>query len=130
MNNIKTLFLFVIFFLTLIACNQINNDRLFLGKAYAKKELSSALQDSSEHNVIDHKTVLIKDSLMAINIAESILFSMYGKENIIKQRPYETYYIDNYWIINGTLPKGHLGGTFQIIMDSRDLKIIKITHGK
>ena len=59
-----------------------------------------------------------------------MLFSIYGKDNIIKQSPYEIYFIDNYWVIGGTLPKEYLGGTFLIIIDSRNCKIIRITHGK
>jgi len=68
--------------------------------------------------------------LTAISVAEPILFSIYGKDNITKQRPYEIYFIDNYWVIAGTLPKGYLGGTFLIIIDSKDSEIIRITHGK
>lgn len=116
--------------LSLSVCGQAKGDRLFLGKTYAQEELKIALSDKSQHNVIDNKTVIIKDSITAISIAESILFSIYGKENIIEQKPYEIYLIDNYWIIIGTLPKNYLGGTFLIIIDSRDCKIIKITHGK
>ena len=101
-----------------------------LGKSYAEKELQSALTDKSQHNVINAKTVIIKDSVTAINVAEPILFSIYGKDNITKQRPYEIYFIDNYWLIGGTLPKESKGGTFLIIIDSRDCRIIKITHGK
>ncbi|HNI44451.1 MAG TPA: YbbC/YhhH family protein, partial [Chitinophagales bacterium] len=78
----------------------------------------------------DNKTAIIKDSLTAINVAEPILFSIYGKDNITKQRPYEVYFKDNYWLITGTLPSGWKGGTFLIIIDSRDCKVIRISHGK
>ena len=100
------------------------------GKSYAEQELKSALADKSQHNVIDSKTIIIKDSETAISIAEPILFSIYGKDNITKQQPYENYFIDNYWVISGTLPKKYLGGTFLIIIDARDCKIVRITHGK
>ncbi|WP_157844475.1 MULTISPECIES: NTF2 fold immunity protein [unclassified Chryseobacterium] len=112
------------------ACGQNKSERLILGKSYAQQELKSALTDKEQHNVIDNKSVIIKDSLTAINTAEAILFSIYGKDNITKQRPYETYLIDNHWVISGTLPKGYLGGTFLIIINAFDNKIIKITHGK
>ena len=115
---------------TICACGQTKSDRIIVGKSHAQKELKLALTDKSQHNVIDNKSVIIKDSLTAINIAEPILFSIYGKENIISQRPYEIYFIDNYWVINGTLPAEWKGGTFLIIIDSRNSKIIRITHGK
>jgi hypothetical protein len=130
MTNIKALYFLTLLTFTLTACGQTKGDRTRLGKSYAEYELKSALTNKSKHNVIDNKTVVIKDSLTAINIAEPILFSIYGKDNITKQRPYEIYFIDSYWVIGGTLPKEYLGGTFLIIIDSRDSKIIKITHGK
>jgi hypothetical protein len=128
-NEITVYFLILIIF-TLIACDQAKSDRIILGKEYAEQELKSSLANKSQHNITDNKTVSIKDSLTAINIAEPILFSIYGKDNIIKQRPYEIYFIDNFWIIIGTLPSGSLGGTFLIIIDSRDSKVIRISHGK
>ena len=115
---------------TLSCYGQTKNGRITLGKSYAREELESALTDTTQHNVIDHHTVFIKDSLMAISITETVLFSIYGKDKIIDQRPYETSFIDKYWVISGTLPKGYVGGTFLIIIDSRDNKIIRITHGK
>ena len=96
----------------------------------AEQELQSSLVDNSKHNLIDNKTAIIKDSVTAINVAEPILFSIYGKENIMNQRPYEIYFKDNYWLIEGTLPSGMKGGTFSIIIDGRDSKVIRITHGK
>ena len=130
MTNIKAFYFLTLLTFTLTACAQTKGNRTILGKLYAAQELKSALTDKSQHNVIDNKTVIIKDSLTAIEVAEPILFSIYGKDNIIKQRPYETYFIDSYWVICGTLPKEYLGGTFLLIIDSRDCKIIRITHGK
>jgi hypothetical protein len=130
MTTAKAIYFFTFLMLTLIACGQQQNARTILGKSYAENELKSALSDKTQHNVIDNKTVIIKDSSTAISVAEPILFSIYGKNNITQQRPYETYFIDNYWIIGGTLPKKSVGGTFLIIMDASNGRIIKITHGK
>lgn len=123
----KIINVFILLIFTLTSCEE---QHTILGKTYAEQELKSALRDSTQHNVIDKETVLIKDSLTAISVVEPILFSIYGKDNIIEQRPYEIYFIDKYWILSGTLPEGYKGGTFLIIMDSRDGKIIRVTHGK
>lgn len=130
MKNIKIIFFSALLTFTLTACRQIKDNRIILGKSYAEQELKSVLVGKSQHNVIDNKTIIIKDSSTAINVAEPILFSIYGKANIIKQRPYEIYFIDNYWVLTGTLPKAWVGGTFLIIIDSRNSKVLKITHGK
>jgi hypothetical protein len=110
------------------ACSQ--NNRTEFGKSYAEKELKLALSKESQHNVIDNKSVIIKDSSTAIKVVEPILFSIYRKENIESQKPYECYLIENYWVIAGTLPKDMVGGTFLIIIDARNSKVLKITHGK
>ncbi|MGS0747381.1 NTF2 fold immunity protein [Halpernia sp. GG3] len=106
------------------------NNRRILGKNFAEKELKLALSKESQHNFIDNKRIIIKDSLTAINVAEPILFSIYGKENIESQKPYETYLIENYWLITGTLSEDMRGRTFLIIIDARNSKVLKITHGK
>ncbi|KUJ60061.1 hypothetical protein AR687_20115 [Flavobacteriaceae bacterium CRH] len=123
----KYLFLSILIF-SLSSCSQ--NKRLFLGKEYAQEELKIALSKEPQHNVVNGETLIIKDSISAIKIAETVLFEIYGKQNIEKQKPYETYLIDTYWIISGTLPQKYKGGTFLIIIDSRNSKILKITHGK
>lgn len=101
-----------------------------IGYDHAENELNTALSEKSPHNVLNNSPVLIKDSSTAIQIAEPILYSIYGKENITKQRPYKIYFINYYWVIMGMLPFNSKGGTFLIIFDARDCKIIKLTHGK
>ncbi|MES2485170.1 MAG: YbbC/YhhH family protein [Bacteroidota bacterium] len=116
-------------FLTISACAQ-STDRMQLGRQYAEAELKAALSGKQSHNVITEKNLIIKDSVTAIAVAEPILFGIYGENNITKQRPYEVYLIDTYWLITGTLPKGMKGGTFLIIIDATNSKVILITHGK
>jgi hypothetical protein len=112
------------------SCGQNKSDRLILGKKYAEEELKSSLTDTTKHNVLKSETLIIKDSLTATTIAESILFGIYGKGNITKQKPYEVYHIENYWLLKGTLPKDSHGGTFFIILDARNSQTIRISHGK
>ena len=127
MIKAQSIFLFT---LILSACSLQSSERTILGKSYAERELKSALAEKIQHNVINDTTVIIKDSLTAINVTEPVLFSIYGKENITTQRPYEVYFIENFWIVKGTLPKGYNGGTFLIILDARNNRIIRVTHGK
>ncbi|REC57122.1 hypothetical protein DRF62_00935 [Chryseobacterium piscium] len=92
---------------------------------YAKTELKSAI---IKNEILPDR--VISDSQTAVDVAESILFKIYGEENIIKQRPYDVNFTDGYYIINGTFPKPTIGGTFLIIINSQDGKVIKLTHGK
>lgn len=130
MKQVNAVYMIILLTNTLMACGQTESDRTKLGRSHAEQELRAALDDDSQPNVIDHKSAIIRDSATAISIAESMLFNIYGKDNITAQRPYETYLIDDHWVISGTLPKDHIGGTFLIIIDSRDGRVIKITHGK
>lgn len=92
---------------------------------HAESELKNALINNE---ILPDK--VIPDSQTAVNVAENFIFNIYGKENIIQQRPFNLNLIDDYYIIEGTLPKNTLGGTFLIIINSKDGKIIKLTHGK
>jgi hypothetical protein len=130
MLSLKNIYFFAFIIFTFNACGQIKNNRWRLGRAYAEKELNTALTDKNQHNVLTTQGILIKDSITAVNIIEPILFSVYGKDNIAHQRPYECYFINSYWVITGTLPKSYKGGTFLLIMEARDCKIIRLTHGK
>lgn len=96
----------------------------------ARLELVKALQDSTAHNVIRADFVLFKNKEMVISYAELILFDMYGKENIERQKPYSIDYVDDHWIVRGNLPMNMRGGTFLIILEAHTGRILKITHGK
>ncbi len=87
-------------------------------------------KDNNEHNIIDNKVIIIKDSITAVSIVEPILFSIYGKDNIVLQRPYSTEFKGGKWIIKGNLKEGELGGTFIIIIDATNSKIIRLSHSK
>jgi hypothetical protein len=112
------------------SCNLSQSESIKSGRSHAENELQVALSDTTLHNIMNLDSFIIRKANVAISVAEPILFSMYGKENIINQRPYESYQIDKYWIISGTLPKGSAGGTFLIILDARNSKVIRLTHGK
>lgn len=73
---------------------------------------------------------VISNEEVALKYAELILFDIYGKDNIIEQRPYEINLTNEYWIIQGRLKEDIKGGTFLIIFNSKNGKIIKLTHGK
>ncbi|MES2775458.1 MAG: NTF2 fold immunity protein [Bacteroidota bacterium] len=127
----KYILIFCLFFSIKIFCfGQEQGDRLILGEGHAKKQLQLALSDTTIHNVVNPQVLILKDKEAALNVIEPILFGIYSKGNIIKQRPYEVYMIDNYWVISGTLPKGYKGGCFLIIVDATNSKIVRLTHGK
>ena len=122
-------FLFIIsVFFSQISWGQSYKGRTSLGADYAKLALKTALQNQTTKQILTGN--LIKDKETAIQISEAILFKIYGKDNIISQRPYETNFIDGYWVLNGTLPENAVGGTFLIIINATNGQIIELTHGQ
>ena len=102
--------------------------RAYDGEIYSKEQLERFIGDSTT-NLLQGE-ILINDKQTLIEIAEPILFRVYGKENIISERPYEIYLFGDYWIMNGTMPLSMKGGTFTIAINRKTCKVIGITHGK
>jgi hypothetical protein len=125
--NFKIAFIGLLF-ISLTSCGQTKSDRTQFGVEYAKSELKDALYNKKEKQIL--VDTFIKDKETATIVAEAILFKIYGKDKITKQRPYEINQINNYWVLNGTLPKNMLGGTFLIIINSTNGQIVKLSHGK
>ena len=131
MKNSSLIFLFI---LTLIFSNislaQDSDNRTYLGRENAEYQLREVIANNKLHNIINSTDKIIKTKEILIKIVEPILFDIYGKNNIEKQKPYEINDFENYYVINGTLEKGYKGGTFLLIIDKRNSQILKITHGK
>jgi len=111
----------------LLSCGQDPNQRIVLGEQNARQAIKNAINNKEHKPFYD---TLIKDKPTAIAVAEPILFEIYGKKNIVNERPYECYHIDGYWYISGTLPKNSMGGVFEIIISSKDGQVIKLIHGQ
>ena len=101
--------------------------RIFLGREVAKQHLKEVLALQSKPFASDS---LIKDSATAAAIAEPILFNMYGREQILSERPYEVYLIDSLWYLMGTIPEGSKGGGFEIVINSKNSQVMSLRHYK
>jgi NTF2 fold immunity protein len=121
-KNIQVLLIVI---LPLISCGQ--NSRIVPGEQGARQIVTNALNDSNYKPFYD---TLIKDRRTAIAVVEPILFGIYGKKIIIRERPYKCYLVDGYWCISGTLRKNYDGGVFEIIISSKNGEVIKLIHGK
>lgn len=83
------------------------------------------------YGVNDKQEGVIPDPQTAANLAEIILFPIYGEQTIIKQRPYKVQLQNNHlWSISGTLPSGSEGGCFHLLVEKKDGKILLISHEK
>ena len=103
------------------------HDHDTLGKVFASQQLHELLEGKGQPFTWD---TLIKNSSTAIAMVEPLLFDIFGKDQILSERPYEVYLIDSFWYLSGTIPKGWKGGGFEIILSAKDGKIIRLTHYK
>ncbi|ACU07078.1 hypothetical protein FIC_00628 [Flavobacteriaceae bacterium 3519-10] len=120
--------LLMLFVILQFSCNKVSHNKL--GIDNAKKELESALKDTTKIAILDNNELLIKEENTAIKVAEPILFEIYGRSKIEGEKPYEAYLIKNYWVINGTVDRYSFGGAFSIIIDARNSKVINVIHYK
>ena len=125
MKNVWVLFLFILAF----SCNKEKAlNQSFEKIKLSDKEILKEINDCKLYEIDKEKE--INDEVSAISVAEPILFSSYGKENILKQRPYKIGKVQNYWVIYGSHPKPQIGGVFEIIINSKTGRIVKVTHGE
>ena len=75
---------------------------------------------------------LLTTEALAIAVAEPILFSIFGRENIIQQRPYSVRLRKGCWHLSGTLPglATTVGGTFYLVIEASNCRVQTIFHTK
>jgi hypothetical protein len=94
-------------------------------------EYYSELAKGERYSTLNWKPTLIDNEEMAIKIAETYLFKIYGKKEILRQQPYNIDLINNCWIIVGTMPSYFIkGGVFEIAIDSRNGEVLGLIHGE
>ena len=72
----------------------------------------------------------VSDEETAIKIAVAVWLPIYGKEKIEKEKPYKAMLKGGIWYVNGSLPKGWVGGVAEAEIAKDDGRIIRISHGK
>lgn len=112
----------------ILSCNKEVTNPSFEKIKLSDKEILKEINDCKLFEIDKEKE--INDEVSAISVAEPILFSSYGKENILKQRPYKIGKVQNYWVIYGSHPKPQIAGVFEIIINSKTGRIVKVTHGE
>lgn len=112
--------------LSLKSFGQVGEEQLSAEK-YARDVIKEISNNESYKPFSD---TLIPDKQTAMAVAEPILFKFYGKALVSSEKPYKCYLVDGYWYVHGSLPKGAVGGVFEIFISAKDGRIIRLTHGK
>lgn len=85
--------------------------------------------DESKHNSIP-KSGVIPDKATAIKVAIAVWEPIYGAEQIAKEKPYRATLANGTWTVQGSLPKGWVGGVVLAEISKADGRILRISHGK
>lgn len=89
----------------------------------------------SNGRILNDKTkevnsILVDNPTLAVEIGIAYLSDIYGKETINGEYPFDVVKFQHSWLIMGTLPKGHYGGTGQIQISAYDAKVRFCIHEK
>ena len=64
----------------------------------------------------------------AIKIAVAVWSPIYGGKKIADEAPYSVKLRDGIWIVQGSVPPGHLGGAAYAEIAKSDGRIVRVTH--
>lgn len=84
---------------------------------------------AQEHNV-RRPQGYVPDAATAVRIAVAVWTPIYGAERIARQRPYTATLADGRWTVEGSLPRGMLGGTAIAVIAQEDGRVLRISHGR
>lgn len=93
------------------------------------RDYVQSVKNNTQHNaLLQRDAVPDKDS--AIGLAVVVWQSIYGKEQIEKQKPYQAIRVDDCWYVTGSLPRGWIGGTAEAVIRVHDGSFLNVSHGK
>jgi hypothetical protein len=72
----------------------------------------------------------VPDSVTAVRIAVAVWTPIYGERQIRDEAPYRARLRDSIWTVEGSLPRGEVGGLAVAEIAKRDGRILRVSHGK
>lgn len=66
----------------------------------------------------------------ARDIAKIVLYTVYGRSKIRKQRPFRIHKVGDFWVMEGSFNKPGRGGVFRIVINSTNGCVEYLVHGK
>ena len=90
---------------------------------------SSFAAEETKHNYTP-EAGYVPDAETAIRIALAIWEPIYGRKQIEGQKPYVAVLKNGIWFVNGSLPRGSIGGVAEAEISKSDGRILRVSHGK
>lgn len=86
--------------------------------------------DQPKHNAMPRVAGVVPDGATAIKIAVAVWEPIYGADKIAAEKPFRAKLAHGVWTVQGSLPKGWVGGVALAEISKVDGRIIRISHGK
>jgi|688.fasta_scaffold508147_1 hypothetical protein len=74
--------------------------------------------------------LVVPSPKVAEAIHSAVAGSIYGDENIQKQRPFRSVRAGDFWVVFGSLPQGFVGGTAVTVIRASNGEILRVIHGQ
>lgn len=91
---------------------------------------ANALAQSSAPHDYKPSAGYVPDAATAIRIAVAVWIPIYGEKQIASEAPYRAVLRGGIWIVEGSLPKGYVGGVAVAEISKDDASVRRISHGK
>lgn len=91
--------------------------------------LSGAPAGAQDHAVTP-AAGMVPNAETAIAIAVAVWTPIYGAERIQRQRPYTATLENGHWTVQGSLPRGVLGGVAVAVIARTDGRVLRVSHGR
>ena len=128
----RTLFFLLTFSFVLLFISCSNSE--YLGgkkrEIIFKNNISDSLYTATLGRKVEKINLKHRKLSDVIKYIEPKLFEKYGKDKIKSQLPYEFDFINEFWLIKGSLRKNTKGEVFLVIMDSVTGKIETMTFSE
>jgi hypothetical protein len=74
----------------------------------------------------------VPNAEVAVKIAEAVLIPVFGKQQVLSERPFKARLEGELWIVEGTLNCAGIcdGGTAEVRISKKSGEIIRMIHGK
>jgi len=103
---------------------------LFLFCALLCLAVVAAESGNDEATNFTPKDGFVPNQETAIKIAVAVWEPIYGAKEIAGEKPYQARLTNGIWLVEGTLPKNHIGGVAEARIAKNDGRILNVSHGK
>ena len=86
--------------------------------------------DEPKHNAMPKVVGVVPNEATAVKIAVAVWEPIYGADKIAAETPFHATLVKGVWTVQGSLPKGWVGGVALAEISLADGRILRISHGR